>query len=322
MLRAVVAIGLLLIAMFAFGPTVHLDLDGEAARARPIPTTPDELEAFLSQENLAIKNAVPDTDAQIRWHAPESPGRQPWAVVYLHGFSASRQETAPLAQLLADSLKANLFEARFTGHGQPGSALASATPEAWLRDAKEGIAIGRALGDRVLVLAASTGATLAIISAAQEPEAEDTAFAFISPNFGPRAFASRLLLWPWARTWIPWVAGTERSWEPENPEQGKYWTTSYPIEALFPMMASVKASGLVDVGRIKAPIHIFLSEQDPTVDPARTRKMFERFSSSAAKRLTEVEGPGDHHVLAGDILAPARTGTIAKDILDWVDSLP
>ncbi|MDD4273595.1 MAG: hypothetical protein PHG14_07705 [Desulfobacter postgatei] len=38
--------------------------------------------------------------------------------VYIHGFSATRKETAPLSDLVAKTLNANLFYTRLSGHGR------------------------------------------------------------------------------------------------------------------------------------------------------------------------------------------------------------
>jgi len=61
-----------------------------------------------------VAGLVPDTESRIVWANGEA--RTPWAVVTLHGFSATRQETAPLAETVASLLNANLYEVRLTGH--------------------------------------------------------------------------------------------------------------------------------------------------------------------------------------------------------------
>ena len=88
--------------------------------------------------------------------------KTPYSVVYLHGFSATRQETAPLAECVADSLGANLFETRLAGHGREREPLADVRAEDWLHDAAEALAIAARLGERVIVIGTSTGATLAV----------------------------------------------------------------------------------------------------------------------------------------------------------------
>lgn len=318
MRRAVIAVGLLLVAMFIFGPRAHVIPAAEISAARAVPDTPDQLEAFLERERVA--GVIPGTEARIVWHAP-SRDRTTYAVVYLHGFSASRQELAPLPEQVAQALEANLFEARLAGHGiEDGRALAQATAETWLRDVREAIAIGHRLGDALVVLASSTGATLMTLVAVED-QPDVFAYVFLSPNFGPRDPSARLLLLPWAERWVPLLVGAERSWVPVNEPHGRYWTTRYPMKALFPMMATVSAAANADVSGLRAPVLVLFSPDDPVVDPAATQAMLDRMTGSPLKRIIPVDGPGDTHVLAGDILSPARTSTLADTIVGFVRAL-
>jgi hypothetical protein len=84
--------------------------------------TPSRLE-FDAQASLpALPNAklIPGTEERV---TRVSDDRTEWVVVALHGFSATRQETAPLAEIVASRLGANLFEARLAGHGLTENAL-------------------------------------------------------------------------------------------------------------------------------------------------------------------------------------------------------
>ena len=87
------------------------------------PVIPADIESYLAEsEQRAGAGAplIPGTEKRIRWSA----GREPtdYAIVYLHGFSATRQELAPMLDRLADALGANLFETRLAGHGRGSDA--------------------------------------------------------------------------------------------------------------------------------------------------------------------------------------------------------
>ena len=73
----------------------------------------------------------------------------------------------PLPDKVAAALGANLFYTRLTGHGQDGAAMAEGSVNAWINDYAEAIAIGRAIGDKVVVIGTSTGASLATWAASQ-----------------------------------------------------------------------------------------------------------------------------------------------------------
>ena len=275
--------------------------------------------ARVVEDWARVPDLTPDTEPRIVWSSTTT-GRTDWAIVYLHGFSATRQELAPLPERVAERLSAHLFEARLSGHGLPGEALADVSAETWLRDTREAIRVGRALGRRVAVLAASTGATLAAVDAAHAPEASADAYVFLSPNFGPADRLAELLSWPWADRWLPLITSPERSWTPDNEAHGRYWTTRYPVGALFPMMAAVEAARGAPLERVEAPLRIFVHPEDPVVSPEASWAAFGRWGS-ANKRMTPVDGPGDLHVLAGRILAPERTERLAETIAAWLRAL-
>ena len=137
--------------------------------------------------------------------------RTPLAVVYLHGFSATRQETAPFSARLARALGANLFEARLRGHGRSEAAMAEGTVEAWLEDGVEALAIGRRLGERVVLVGCSTGAALATWMLANGHDQDVAGLVLFSPNFGTRHRGASLLTGPWG-TQIAWAVTSTGFW--------------------------------------------------------------------------------------------------------------
>lgn len=297
------------IVLFAAGPRTRVRLDGPPPH---VPTTPSAVADMIAQREAAVLGVVPGTEARVVWGA--KPGEKtPLAFVHLHGFSASRRETAPLSENVAKRYGANLFEARFTGHGRPGEALARATAEDWIRDTREAIAVGQVLGERVVIIASSTGATSALLVAAHDAPGI-AAYVLLSPNFGPKSAASGLLLWPWAETWLPWIFGEEYKWVPDNEDHGKYWTNRYPVAALFPMMATVARVGSAKLERIEAPLLVLHSKDDHVVDAVAVEETFIRFKRAIPRARQVVDGPGDQHVLAGDVLSPGRTADIEARI--------
>ena len=131
-----------------------------------------------------VAGLVPDTESRIVWANGET--RTPWSVVTLHGFSATRQETAPLAETVASLLNANLYEVRLTGHGLVEQPLAGVRAEDWLQDAADALVAGAAIGDKVVVIGTSTGATLAAAMLVHELAKHIDTLVMISPNFEPR----------------------------------------------------------------------------------------------------------------------------------------
>ena len=282
---------------------------------------PDDLDDYLARSEARFYNITPGAEKQIVW-AGDKGVRTDYAVVFLHGFSATRQELAPLPERVARALGANLFATRFAGHGQDGEDLANATVNYWLNDGQEALAIGRRLGERVVIISNSTGSTVATWLAAQ-PWARDVwAFVMISPNYGVSAPGTELLTLPWGAQLADCLLGPTREWEPANEEQRTYWTTRYPTRAILPVAAMVKLMRQANLERIDRPVLTLYCPEDTVINPNKVRPTVARFAS----RVNEVVsvpagGKGDNHILAGDICWPENTEPMTDTILEFLRSL-
>jgi esterase/lipase len=297
--------------VFVAGPRV----DG-TFHPRPI-ALPADLDSFLTRAEQPFPTLPAGAEKKIVWaHAVHD--RTPLAIVYLHGFSATRQETAPLCDRLAAQLGANLYYTRLTGHGLDGAALDRASVDDWLNDATEALAIGQRLGERVILVGTSTGATLAAWLA-ERPGAPLRACVLLSPNFLPHDHRAQFLTWPWARQLAPHLFGPQRRRDAASAAEKQFWTADYPTTALLPMMGLVQLVARSPLEKIRAPVLVLYSRGDQTVDPRATEVAFARIGS-AQKKLVPFEdhASATHHVLAGDIVAPANTARIAEIILRFL----
>jgi esterase/lipase len=301
--------------LFLSGPQVKID-----TTLHPLSLPPD-LDAYLARSEAVYNDIVPGAEKKIVW--AQTPGEQtPLAVVYVHGFSACRQDTAPLAALVAGQLHANLYATRLTGHGCGGAAMLDGSVNAWVNDMREAFEIGKRLGRRVVLMGISTGGTLATWQAAQAFEDEVAALVLVSPNFGPIDRRTAILTWPWGAQLAELLVGKTRSWQPINEAHGRYWTHSYPVRALVPMMGVVKLARSLDLATIKAPTLIVYSPEDKTVDTREINAAFQEIGAEK-KSLLPYQGAGDpaQHVLAGDILSPAATLPFARIIVEFLAGL-
>ncbi|BCH33384.1 lysophospholipase [Mesorhizobium sp. L-8-10] len=303
---------------FLLGPRVALDT---TVRFDPA-VIGDDPQAYLDGKEDAVPAIRPGLEKEIVWANPLIRARTPISIVYIHGFSASKGELRPLPDEVADALDANLFLARLTGHGQDGPAMTSGTVNAWINDYAEAIAIGRAIGDKVVVIATSTGASLATWAATRPELSRDVAtMVLVSPNFGVRATGSQMLTWPWGKQIAEALIGKERSFAPLNPLHEKLWTTRYPTMALLPMAALVDLARNAPVETIGIPALFIFSDDDKVVRQDLTREIAARWG--ARHELVPVERSGDpaNHVIAGDALSPATTQALADRASAWIDAV-
>lgn len=286
----------------------------------------EDLDAHVRAEESHFSDLPAGAEKTIVW-AHDDRRKTPLAIVYLHGFSATRQETAPLCDEVAAQLGANLFYTRLTGHGLGGEALARATVNDWLNDAVEALRIGERLGERVVVVGCSSGgalaAWLAAWLAANQPEAAVAGYVLISPNFAPANPDARYLTWPWARQLIPRLFGGRRESTPRSPEHARYWTTSYPTVALLPMMGLCQIAQELPLERVEKPLLMIYSPRDAVVDVPAMLAAFDRWGA-AKKQAIPITPPSsdETHVIAGRIRAPGGTPLVAEAMLRFVNELP
>lgn len=314
-------LGFLLVAglvAFALGPRPVADttIDFDPG------SLPEDLDAYLTRAEERFPDLRPDNQRQIVWAYPASRARTPLAIIYIHGFSASPGELRPLPDLVAQQLGANIYYARLKGHGRSGDAMLDASVRHWVNDFAEAVAIGNRLGERVIVMASSTGASLATW-AATRPELMRNVVGFVqfSPNFGLQATGSGLLTMPWAKHIVKIIVGDRRSFQSRNELHNRFWTSEYPSLALLPMASTVKLASAADVGSITIPSLFVYSPLDQVIRPERVAAKADRWG--AAVSLIEVTDDDDpsHHVIAGDALSPSTTGRLAVEVSQWIAGL-
>lgn len=289
-----------------------------AASQVEAPEPADDLDAWLAAREAVFDDITPDTEKQIVW-AREAGSRTDLALVYLHGYSATRQEISPVAETLAQRLGANLFATRLAGHGRSGAALAAAGLTDWATDIAEAMAIARRLGERIILIGTSTGGSLAVLAAADPAYAEDIdALVMLSPNFEINNPQAWLLDLPYARHYLPAIMGDTREWEPHNAAHGRFWTTRYPTEALFAMRAVQTAARDADHSGIMIPALIFYAADDQVVEAAATARVIQNWGGRIDSHLIEGADDPSQHVIAGDILSPSMTGFTVDATLEWL----
>ncbi|MEL7279575.1 MAG: alpha/beta fold hydrolase [Pseudomonadota bacterium] len=284
----------------------------------------DGIDTYFALQEGRFPDIKPGLEKRVVWRGLEEVPTD-LAIVYVHGFSASLQEMRPLPDLVAETLDANLVFTRLRGHARDSAALGQARASHWREDLNEALAVARQVGREVVIMASSTGASVVVAAAADDPEAMEQVkgLVLISPNFGVTDPKAALLHLPAGRYWVPWFAGRQWGFEPQNVRHAQFWTPEYPSTALFSMAAISRAAARADHDKIGQPALFYYSEDDQIVDGTRTTNVAERWGgpvTQAAPALGEGMDP-NAHIIAGDILSPAGTVPAAALIVDWIRGL-
>lgn len=310
--RFSVALLVLVVAVALAGPRAAVEERWSEPRVGP------DAAAYLAREEATVSGIRARDRKTVRWADPATRARTRLAVAYLHGFSADRHEVEPFVSRLADALGANAYFTRLAGHGRDGRAMAEASAEDWLDDAAEAMAVASAVGDRVVLVGTSTGATLSAWAAGRpEVDGRLAAVVLLSPNFHPADRSSRILLWPWGGALARLVVGPERCFDAVSAAQERHWTTCYPTSALVPMMALVERVRTMPLDGIDAPTLVVYSRRDEVVDATETERVF---AVNPVVQLVPFEDGSDpsHHVLAGEVMSPGSTDELLALVLDFL----
>ena len=113
-LKAFLGLVLLLLLVFFTGPTVEAPVI-----EKPLPDLEvaiEELPAWVDAQNAAFPNIKADNESKLIF-ADSIPQQTDYAIVYLHGFSGSTADGAPVHREVAKAMGANIYLPRLYAHG-------------------------------------------------------------------------------------------------------------------------------------------------------------------------------------------------------------
>ncbi len=234
-LKIIAWIILILVATYLLGPRpsapafTHANYSNDL---RLIKARGPELEKTIA--NIEASHKIKkDNQARIIWQNDSLKNQTDYAIVYLHGFGASQEEGEPVHRNIAKKFGCNLYLSRLADHGiDTTDAFLRFTADKYWESGKDALSIGEALGRKVILMATSTGGSLALQLAAQYPQRVH-ALILMSPNiaiFDPNAW---LLNNPWGLQIAQMILGSKYvDAEDERPLYRNYWYYHYRIEGV------------------------------------------------------------------------------------------
>lgn len=319
---------LVLVLSYALGPQAKFP-----AWQPQLPTVESDLQV-LERTILTREAQVPhlkaNNESRFYW-ADSVPQKTEYAIVYLHGFSASPMEGDPTHRLFAERYGYNLYVPRIAGHGiaDPES-FGDLTPGQLIASAEEALQVGQQIGDKVMLMACSTGGTYSIYLAAQYPELVHSLILY-APNIALADGTAALLTYPWGREIAYSLLGEymiNTHLTPEHPGF-PYSTTTYRTDGLLCLQSLLDQTMTEEnFQKISQPYLIACyyqdeEHQDPTVSVAAMRDFMTQTATPAAqKRLAELPHVNTHVVPSGiyseDLASVNRVSySFAEEVLGW-----
>jgi esterase/lipase len=267
----------------------------------PIFDSGADLSNFIA-ENEAKFKVKPNNEARIVWNDSISKNKTKYAVVYLHGFTGSHEEGNPVHTNFAKSIGANLYLSRLSEHGlESDNALINMSADNMWESAKEAYAIGKKLGEQVILMGTSNGGTMALMLAAEQYP-EIAGLILLSPNIRINNPSAILLDKPWGLLIARAVKQSNfNTWPTATPLQKNYWTTRYRLEALVEVQKTLDEKMIEDnFNKVTQPtlmLYYFKDDthQDETVKVSAMMQMFDQLGTvKLNKKRVPIPGAGDH----------------------------
>lgn len=288
--------------------------------------TIEDVEKWILTESQFPK-LKPEAAPEVLWADSSKKEKTPYSLVYIHGFSASKEEGNPVHRAVADSLGMNAFFCRLPAHGLNDiDAFKSLTANDMIATAEQAIQIGKILGEKVIVMGTSTGGTLALIEAAKDSSI--AAVVLYSPLID--FFDNRLaiLTYPHGIKVAEQIIGDEymRSPPSENPLENAIWYNEYHIKGLESLAMLVDGSMKPELfAQVNQPVFLAYyykdeENQDKTVSVAAMLEMFDQLQTPEGKKIKKAYPNSGNHVI-GSNLRSASVAEIISDTIAFIKGL-
>lgn len=265
------------------------------------------LEKEITEAENTIKEVKADNQARIVWVDASRKEKTKYSIVYLHGFGASQAEGAPVHTQLAQTFGCNLYLARLRDHGvNQENTFASLTPENYFETAAHALAVGKQLGDSVILIGTSTGASFALFEAAQHPEIK--AVVAYSPLIDFYSTITAIMDKPWGLQIMRMVMGSDyMEYIREDSLQSQYWMSKYRLEGLVALKSFISAAMTEETfQKVKCPVFMGYyykneEEQDNVVSVPAMLWMYDQLGTPQKMKRKMAFPETGHHVIASYI---------------------
>ncbi len=289
-----------------------------------MPAISSSLENYISQKENA-HHLKPDNQARVIWFNDSLKNKTEYAIVYLHGFSASQFEGAPTHTNIAKMFGCNLYLSRLAEHGiDTVDALINLTADEYWESAKEALAIGKQLGKKIIIMGTSTGGTNALQLAATYPN-DIAALILLSPNIAINDPNAWVLNNHWGKQMANMVKGSPYNTAGDSSSTYKqYWNYQYRLEAAVALEELLETTMLPETfKKIKQPVLMLYyykdeQHQDKVVKVSAMKKMFEELGTDAAhKHEVSMPNTGDH--VMGSPFKSHDVAGVQKEIEQFIE---
>lgn len=283
------------------------------------------LESFVKQHE-SLHKLRPNNEARIVWANDSSKNITEYSILYLHGFSASQAEGDPIHKRIAKRYGCNLYLSRLAEHGiDTTEKLVNLTADNYWESAKEAYAIASKLGKKVIIMGTSTGASLALMLAANYPGIHS--LILLSPNIEIFDRTAKIVNNPWGLQVARLVNGSAYiNAEDTRPIYKQYWSYGYRIEAVAQLEELLETAMTPELfENVKQPVLMLYYyrnkvNQDSVVKVEAMYKMYDELGTPGdKKRKVAIPNAGNHVI--GSYIKSHDVATVEREIEKFMDEV-
>lgn len=284
-----------------------------------------DIDRYISEKEAKIPDLKADNQASIIWADTTQRQKTDYAVVYLHGFSASQKEGDPIHRDFAKRYGMNLYLPRLEDHGRlDTNSFVHLTPESYIQSAEDAIDIGKLLGNKVIVMSCSTGGTLSAILASAGENIH--CMIMYSPNIDIYDPMSELLIYPWGRQLTELVMNGQYNRVVYDSLGRAYWNYIYHTNALFVLKTMIRDYMTEDhFKKIKIPVfmgYYYKDEehQDNVVSVKRMLDFYEQISTPEPLKQKMAFPDAGGHVISSSVFSKDISG-VKNATFKWAEQV-
>lgn len=289
---------------------------------KDMPASFDDFYKFKLEQSKK-KNVRPGNEEKLIRFADKTPV----AILYIHGFNASKGEGEFVVDKLANELKYNTYYLRLPGHGTTKEDQASVSYKDMLDESVETLMMMQKLGDRVIVIGTSMGGLIATYLAAEYPE-KVSGLVLASPFYNFTTTTGRLLFCYPTYKFFTWVAPLRVDTDPIPPEKDNWTLYWYQENYLSSTKLLVDLVNYVDkkenYSKISSPVLLlyYYKDEKNQDKSASVEDMLRVYDSIAAGKKSnalnkKVIISNGSHVLTSKYVTPSDPELVKKEIAEF-----
>ncbi len=251
------------------------------------------------------------------------------AILYIHGYGASRAEGEYVIDRISKTLKANTYYLRLPGHGTNVEEHADTEGKDHLDEALTALKMMQLLGDKIIVVGTSMGGVAGTYLAAEYPELVDalilSAPAYQFAQLMPRAAG----FYPLFKVITTFMERSPSEPAPEGNDFYLYWYKNGYLRALRQLYQLQAIAGNEKIfNKVTQPVMLQYyykdkDNQDNAASVAHMQKAYKGFNNGIAHKQSRETAftKGGHLLFSEYAYSPPDYDIVEKETLDFINSL-